>query len=510
MTTQEKLNLILNTTYNNVFSNDYEPRIEERDGDTYVLCAYSDEMVDIEDIELISYNGQDNIPIAKWELEDNFVKCAGCGEWQHRFDDSVYYTEDTNNYFCENCGQDLHWCEHCEEWYEYDDEVRLVNTRHGEEWWCEHCRDYDAFWSDRSHEYYESAYYDMAEVLDERECEMYTMTRDEAHDNYYYCEDCDRFFINEAFNHGAERCIFCAGTSVDGAYINTYHTSKNSNSLQFFGVSKFVNWCGIGFELEIDTTYGNYRENQQKLLNELKEKFGDRITFESDSSLDYGFEIISAPHTKDEMNVVDWAELMQICKDYGYRSHDTNTCGLHFHVSGYMFGATKEKQHDTIAKVIAFYERYFDDFVKLSRRGSRSSVERWANTYGVNTNDMASCKAKCRLIVESYARGSSDRYKAINLTNRSSDGLFKTVEFRINRGTLNYNTFRASYNLILTMIKNAKKIDWNDSDFFNPKRWFKGCEANTYAYINKRNAFEGIFYLANANAQTEYTQETQA
>ena len=312
------------------------------------------------------------------------------------------------------------------------------------------------------------------------------------------------------YNHDAEMCYDCAN-SRNNAIINSYHASKNSNSLHFFGESKFTNWAGVGFELEVDTTYQNAQNNQQNLLNALKEEFGDRITFERDGSLENGFEIISAPHTKDEMSIVDWAKLLQLCKEHGYVSHDAKTCGLHFHVSGYMFGATKEKQHDTIAKVIAFYNYFYEDFVKLSRRPNEEyySAYRWANKYEIYYhNNIDTYKAECQNLVRRYAqRYISDRYRAINLTNTDRNELFKTVEFRINRGTLNPNTFYATYDLIITLIKNAKKIDWTSPDFFNPKKWLSGCKPNTYAYIVKRNAFEGVFYLPQANTETEDTQE---
>ena len=504
MTNQEKLNLIQNTNYND----EYAPRIEERDGVTYVNCSYDDQMYPLDDIVLFEYDGVENLPILCDNLDLHFVECENCGKWLQRDIDDIYITGDSGNHFCEHCSQYLFWCDHCEQWQEYEDDLCTVNTRYGQECWCQCCTDNNAFYSEHSEEYFSDRDFNCTDVYDEYG-NSFSATTDEACDNYYWCEECQEYYTSDAFDHDSDMCLECAESNSNTATINRYHTSKSNNTLKYFGVSKYVNWCGIGFELEVDTTYENKCRNQQNLLNALKEKFGDRITFESDGSLDYGFEIISAPHTKDEMNVVDWAELMQICKDYGYRSHDTNTCGLHFHVSGYMFGATKEKQHDTIAKVITFYERYFEDFVKLSRRGS---VTRWAKKYGVDTSNINYCKNICKQIVLNHSTESDydERYRAINLTNCDDNGLFKTVEFRINRGTLNYNTFRASYNLILTMIKNAKKIEWNDSDFFDPKRWFKGCEANTYAYINKRGAFEGMFYVANANAQTEYTQEIQA
>jgi hypothetical protein len=478
-----------------------------------VNCAYNymngdfETLYNLDDVDVIKY-GNNYFPIAKANMH-HFAQCATCGEWLCLEEDT--YIEDNNgNYYHDNyrcTDNEVFWCEYHEQYERYiDTDCRTVNTRYGEQTWCESaCYDH-AFWSEYSEEYWSNSDYYARRVYNSNR-NYQVWTDNEADDNACWCDRCENYFESDWYDYDAECCIECAGgDAVNGACINTYHTSKNSNSLDFFGTSHFTKWAGFGGELEIDTTYDNARENQQKLLNALKEEFGDRITFERDGSLDNGFEIITAPHTKEEMDTVDWAKLMQLCKDYGYRSHDTSTCGLHFHVSGNMFGATREKMFDTIAKVIAFYERYFDDFVKLSRRGGAS---RWASNYGLTYNgNMNDYKQRCRAIVDRMDY--NDRYYAINLTNTCrEDGtkVFRTVEFRINRGTLNYNTFRASYNLIYNLIKNAKKISWDDPNFFDPKKWLKGCEANTYAYINKRNAFEGVFYMPQTQANTEYTQE---
>jgi hypothetical protein len=499
MTNEQKLAILREQTYNN-----FDLQIKEENGTILVNCWVNGDFYPLDEIRVINYQDE-MIPVSLDEMDECFRQCACCGEWIFINDDDYLYANDTGNYFHDHspCNENVYWCDYHGEYEENELTEVNVDNRYNNEYWCESALENHAFYCERSEEWYSDRAFDSVEVHFNDYTETWEYSQ--AEENAYYCEECGQWYSYHMWDDDADMCCNCVGNS-NRAVINAYHTSKNNDTLTFFGESKYTNWAGTGFELEVDTSYQNAQDNQQNLLNALKEKFGDRITFERDGSLNNGFEIISAPHTKDEMANVDWADLLNTCKEHGYISHDAGTCGLHFHVSGYMFGATLEKQHDTIAKVIAFYEYFFNDFVKLSRRGGEVH---WANKYGIRYDgDIDTYKAKCKEIVYEYARGwYSDRYKAINLTNRGSDKLFKTVEFRINRGTLNANTFYASYDLIMQLIKNAKKIDWTSPDFFNPKKWLSGCKSNTYAYIVKRNAFEGVFYLPQTNAETEYTQE---
>lgn len=516
MTNEQKLQLLKETEYAY-----FNLEIEERDGVIYVNDYHHGDMYPLDEIVLFDFGNEVNLPIHPDTLHDHYVQCNDCGMWLERDGCETTWTDDSNVY-CEYCLENnATYCDYHNSWEEHDDFYEVNVGQRYPETWCENAVNNNAFWSEYNERYYSYDHYDSVTVYG-TDCEwVYEATQ--ANEYAYLCEECNEYFTEDAFNLDTHMCHDCTRQTqtdrgdttevVGGACVNSYHHSKDNGTLHFFGESKYVNPVGTGFELEVDTTSSNARENQQKLLVAIKQRFGDRVTFERDGSLCNGFEIISAPHTKSEMENVNWAELLQLCTEHGYKSHDYKTCGLHFHVSGYMFGATKEKQHDNIAKVIAFYNHFYDDFVKLSRRPSEwnYSAEHWADKYGVYFNgDMNEYKNECKKIVKNYAtiRWYGERYHAINLTNVDlSTNLFNTVEFRINRGTLNPNTFYASYDMIVTMIKNAKKMDWNSPDFFNPKKWFSGCKPNTYAYIVKRNAFEGVFYLAQANNDTEYTQE---
>ena len=108
------------------------------------------------------------------------------------------------------------------------------------------------------------------------------------------------------------------------------------------------------------------------------------------------------------------------------------TCGLHIHISRLAFGRTAAQQEAAIARLLYFVEKHWNELLKFSRRTNRQ-LERWAARYGYkDTPKEMMDQAK------SYHYG---RYTCVNLTNED------TVEIRIFRGTLKYNTLAATIQL---------------------------------------------------------------
>jgi len=142
-----------------------------------------------------------------------------------------------------------------------------------------------------------------------------------------------------------------------------------------------------------------------------------RVLFcEHDGSLDDGFELITQPMGLDTQREL-WARVLNSRAVRNLRSHDTETCGLHVHVS--RAGLSQL----TIAKAVCFLNADTTDrlITLLARRNG--------NGY---------CKKKTANVVRAADRHSFDRYERLNLTNSA------TVEFRIFRGTTNYSTLIGS------------------------------------------------------------------
>lgn len=460
----------------------------------------------IDDFDRLQSLKDDCIQVVDRDLwENDFAQCDDCGLWFYK--DDLTYT-DSDNCYCDNCVEDhAQYCEYHEQWEErerYD--FSSVNTAYGLQNWCCDAVDDGAFYCEYYEEYYSKDDYNHFEVRVGRN-DYETWSEYAINNNACWCSICEEYVNSDYYYYEEECCEWCANESR--ALIGSYHSSKEKFKNLMFGVCKYIRKAGGGFELEI--TRDNRDEKLREFLEKLDNDFGDHIAFEHDSSIGtYGIEIVSAPHTKDGFYEMDWAKLLETCKEYGYKSHDGGLCGLHWHISATMFGGTNERAEENIAKLVLFYDTYFEEFVKLSRRTTEQL--HWCGSYSINNY----CDYNFERAVE-YSKSlvkqrGGDRYKAINLTNTyarcgeygENSNELKTVEFRINRGTLNVKTFYATIDIIFNLVRNCKKMNWTLEDFSreNVKKWFSGCKKETYEYIVKRGAFADVFYTKSDNENT--------
>ena len=223
-----------------------------------------------------------------------------------------------------------------------------------------------------------------------------------------------------------------------------------------------------GLELEVDRG-GEDNDMSKDVIKLLQE----RVYTMHDGSLNNGFEIITHPHTEKALMNLNWKETFKWLIHKGYRSHDISTCGLHLHINRSVF-----KNEDSLAKMLYFYEKNFDEIIKVSRR-ELSRANRWAGRYCHYSDDVT--LDKMHEILEDYdSRGEHDsRYKCVNLQKRH------TVEIRIMRGTLNYNSFMACLDFMITVAKNSNKV----RDIDNWEEWLEGINDNTKNYLSARRAF---------------------
>ena len=145
-------------------------------------------------------------------------------------------------------------------------------------------------------------------------------------------------------------------------------------------------------------------------------------------------ELVTHPMSLDyHLHEMPWAAVLDEAKRLDYRSHSTNTCGLHVHISRMAFGCTYETQEECIARLVFFVEKFWPELLRFSRR-TQGQLNRWAARYGMKLNpkdQMYHAKNSC-----------AGRYTAVNLTNAD------TVEIRLFRGTLKLNTLTATLQLV--------------------------------------------------------------
>ena len=188
----------------------------------------------------------------------------------------------------------------------------------------------------------------------------------------------------------------------------------------------------FGVELEIDNA-GEDPDSAGKLLA-IGNRGGERIYCKHDGSLDEGFEIVTHPMSLDfHLHEMPWAEILEKAIQMGYLSHKANTCGLHVHISRAAFGANRGEQDFAISRVLYFVEKHWNELLRFSRRTQRQ-LDRWAARYGYKDDPQE--------MQEHVKKGYGSRYTCVNLTNDA------TIEFRIFRGTLKYNTLIATLQMV--------------------------------------------------------------
>ena len=243
---------------------------------------------------------------------------------------------------------------------------------------------------------------------------------------YDFCQNCGTLMHRgrAQFIGGEPYCSDC----YDSHYHAVIHEYDYKPEPIFYGSGPRY----FGIELEIDDAgeSGEYAEQILSVANLPSE----RIYCKHDGSLDDGFEIVSHPMSPEyHLHSMCWEKVLAKADELGYSSHDAKTCGLHIHVSRAAFGESREEQEEAVGRAVYFVEQHWDKLLKFSRR-TQHQLERWASRYG--------CKPHPKEMLAHVKNGHWSRYTCVNLDNRD------TIEFRIFRGTLKFNTFVATLQLV--------------------------------------------------------------
>ncbi len=246
-------------------------------------------------------------------------------------------------------------------------------------------------------------------------------------DYYRRCESCNRIIHDNDVNWHMDLpyCDNCYDEIDSDDEIEDYSYKPTplfrGEGNRFFGV-----------ELEIDE--GGKDNDYAYRLKNIGNSQLENIYIKSDGSLDEGLEIVSYPMTLDyHMNEMNWEGVMKEAVNLGYRSHQTSTCGLHVHVNRNAFGDNQSEQEEVISRILFFVEKKWNEVFKFSRRNSYN-MNRWSARYGFEKTG--------KEILDKAKNSSNGRYVAVNLNN------YHTIEFRLFRGTLKYNTFIATLQMV--------------------------------------------------------------
>ena len=340
----------------------------------------------------------------------NLIKCSMCGSLHER-ENCITVNRNSNQemYVCNSCIEDrnvLFRCIECEEYYTQN---FLWGSFQGDNV-CMNC----------SSEYFVCP--SCTEVCHVSERVYYTRSDEEI------CSSCME-----------DRCGDISNLIEDYYYKPTP---------VFYGESEAD--CYLGVELEVDNTGCDY---DGKLIYQAAETLIDdyaELYLKHDGSLSRGFEIVTHPCSLDyHYNRLGWQEIMKICKDGTLYSHDTNTCGLHIHLSRRFFGESQETQDLHISKLLLLISKFYDShLLKFSRR--QPSELRWCSNPSIDYEDDDNEYTIVDKMKQLKFKG---RYVAVNLENTN------TIEFRLFKGTLNFSTFIASLQFVVEISRYAMRTD---------------------------------------------------
>jgi len=401
--------------------------------------------------------------------ESDFVKCNGCGEFI-KTDDASYYFGTLpldGDAYCETCFYDRFYiCEDCGKPFPTDD-GQMVYYRNRN--WridpkdfkvvCESCLENYNRCEDCG-EYWDQTY---------NTGHGYSICTSCYEDGYSNCDACNEIYHMDDLiysdRHGETYCQLCA-RSNGGNAINDYmykpapkfrHFNQNTNESVFSRDSS--NRLYEGFELELESP----REDAEKVAQTLIDNFDedeDVFYCKHDGSLDDGFEIVSHPMTLRAHKTMDYSDMLAELKKAGCKSHDTTTCGLHVHVSRSFF---------TMSETVKL-----GLFVYFNKSRLETFARRTETSYA---------KFKPVLRSDLKAAGHSDRrYEAINFENA------RTIEFRLFKGTLNFETFMATLEFCDAVSRFVKTVSAcsivNKNGGFDLFKTFVNKDGNRKLYKN--------------------------
>ncbi len=294
-------------------------------------------------------------------------------------------------------------------------------------------------------------------------------------DGYTRCTQCGRLIRNEDARYRSSDedgeypyCPHCFSEIGTGGINEYFYKPKPifyGKAARFFGV-----------ELEIDGA-GECGGNADRVLAIANQADLERIYCKHDGSLDEGFEIVTHPmslayHEKE----MPWKAVLAEVIHMGYTSHQAGTCGLHVHVNRNTFGRTEAEQDACIARVLYFFERHWEELLKFSRRSQRQ-LDRWAARYGYKEHPK-------EILDHAKKGGGGGRYSSVNLMNED------TVEFRIFRGTLKWNTLIATLQLVDRVCDVALYLSDQELKAMSWSTFVSGCtQPELVRYLKERRLY---------------------
>jgi len=401
---------------------------------------------------------------------NGYRRCSDCGEWELEEDGFV---TDIGDFICQTCYENEYFtCEECGEVHHMDDAVRVDAGTRWEQYVCSDCADRRYYRCVACGDYFSL---NVADITDGDEC---VCPRCNRRDEYHRCADCGSIFHEDnGYWSESEQEWYCDSCADDHRHSGNFHEYGYKPDPEFqrrMGEDARTTLT-FGVELEVDDG-----EDKNDLCSDLAD-LSLPIYMKHDGSLhEEGVEIVTHPCSLAyHQYQLRWAEISRICRRHGYKSHETETCGLHIHVGRFQMGDTWEERNRTAANLVILTNVLWDKLVVFTRRKG-GELDRWAERNPLPSVEVMRNWHDSLLEAEALDTSRAGRYLACNLKNED------TVEFRIFKGTLKRDTIIASIQLVNSMTRYAMahtpteclNAEWSDvlnADEFKELRAY--CEA---------------------------------
>ena len=149
---------------------------------------------------------------------------------------------------------------------------------------------------------------------------------------------------------------------------------------------------------------------------------------------------------------MNYKEMFKYLDEQGYKGHDCATAGLHIHANRDYLGKTKMQQDLVISKILYIIEKFNDNICVIGRK---------------NTDYSRFVGDRCKedTVINLFTKyNDTGKKAALNLQHKD------TIEFRMFKSTLKYETFLLTLEFVKDIIDFAKSINieeiemitWND------------------------------------------------
>ena len=298
-------------------------------------CGCADEQL----FEL-EIDGETKLVCADCARDLGFVRCDDCGEWVP--EDESYVTADGET-ICESCYEDNYFtCDDCGEIHHNEDLIVVDPCHRYEQCVCSDCAERHYYRCDDCGEYFS----DRNVHIGNNDVAICDDCWDRG--GWSVCEDCENIVSDDEINYcESDGCYYCDSCYADHNESCDFHDYYYKPTPEFkFRSSETRNHESIltfGVELEVDL--GDDHQDLTRDLAALKQP----IYMKHDGSLgSEGVEIVTHPcslayHTYE----LRWAEISRTCRNHDFKSHNTDSCGLHIHVGRRQFGDTPDQRSKT-------------------------------------------------------------------------------------------------------------------------------------------------------------------